>query len=276
MNETNTVVKSEKISQKKKIKLVWIVATLFVIIYIISFVVDYSNYKKGQTFGISSAALANMVDQNDSYEEQCKKLYEKLNSKYMIPNGKGIKMEYDYNLLSNFSKLMNSAGYDRHMPVTDWFKYNTFIEYFFGYFYNRIISICLYLVVIFSIVFTIITSREAKKEIVVYEDSVLYRYNPKKSNQLVFQDINNVDFGKKSLKIIGVGTKFKISNISNAEEIKSAIIAKKKTSHDQSMNVNTVTNASSADELKKYKELLDSGVITQEEFDAKKKQLLEL
>ncbi len=33
---------------------------------------------------------------------------------------------------------------------------------------------------------------------------------------------------------------------------------------------------SSADELKKYKDLLDSGVITQEEFDAKKKQLLGL
>lgn len=33
---------------------------------------------------------------------------------------------------------------------------------------------------------------------------------------------------------------------------------------------------SNADELKKYKELLDSGVITQEEFNAKKKQLLGL
>lgn len=31
-----------------------------------------------------------------------------------------------------------------------------------------------------------------------------------------------------------------------------------------------------ADQLKKYKDLLDSGVITQEEFDAKKKQLLGL
>lgn len=31
---------------------------------------------------------------------------------------------------------------------------------------------------------------------------------------------------------------------------------------------------SSADELKKFKELLDSDIITQEEFDAKKKQLL--
>ena len=33
---------------------------------------------------------------------------------------------------------------------------------------------------------------------------------------------------------------------------------------------------SNADELKKYKDLIDSGVISQEEFDAKKKQLLGL
>ena len=40
--------------------------------------------------------------------------------------------------------------------------------------------------------------------------------------------------------------------------------------------VNNIQESTSADELKKYKELLDSGVITQEEFDAKKKQLLGL
>lgn len=40
--------------------------------------------------------------------------------------------------------------------------------------------------------------------------------------------------------------------------------------------VETVPAASNADELKKYKELLDSGIISQEEFDAKKKQLLGL
>lgn len=41
-------------------------------------------------------------------------------------------------------------------------------------------------------------------------------------------------------------------------------------------NSGTTVNAalSPADELKKFKELLDSGVISQEEFDQKKKQLL--
>ena len=37
-----------------------------------------------------------------------------------------------------------------------------------------------------------------------------------------------------------------------------------------------IQQTSAADELKKFKELLDMGVITQEEFDAKKKQLLGL
>lgn len=37
-----------------------------------------------------------------------------------------------------------------------------------------------------------------------------------------------------------------------------------------------IQQTSSADELKKFKELLDMGIITQEEFDAKKKQLLGL
>ena len=39
---------------------------------------------------------------------------------------------------------------------------------------------------------------------------------------------------------------------------------------------NAAGNLSAADELKKFKELLDMGIVTQEEFDAKKKQLLGL
>ena len=45
---------------------------------------------------------------------------------------------------------------------------------------------------------------------------------------------------------------------------------------DNSNQGQTIINqaASAADELKKFKELLDAGIITQEEFDQKKKQLL--
>ena len=46
--------------------------------------------------------------------------------------------------------------------------------------------------------------------------------------------------------------------------------------NDAPVVISTSHNMSNADELKKFKDLLDSGVISQEEFDAKKKQLLEL
>ncbi len=63
--------------------------------------------------------------------------------------------------------------------------------------------------------------------------------------------------------------------IRNAEEIHTCINEilmkrqKKETTEPTSTNSDT-------EELKKYKDLLDSGVITQEEFDAKKKQILGL
>ncbi len=42
------------------------------------------------------------------------------------------------------------------------------------------------------------------------------------------------------------------------------------------IEIQTSKNYSSADEIEKFKGLLDKGIITQEEFDAKKKQLLGL
>ena len=44
--------------------------------------------------------------------------------------------------------------------------------------------------------------------------------------------------------------------------------------HDLGTSINSQSNISVADELKKFKELLDMGVISQEEFDAQKAKLL--
>ena len=89
-----------------------------------------------------------------------------------------------------------------------------------------------------------------------------------------------------SLKGLAVATssgKIKFLGISNRdsiyEEIK-RILADRQSKETKTVSPATVTNImqeqSSADELKKFKDLLDSGIITQEEFDAKKKQLLGL
>lgn len=84
-------------------------------------------------------------------------------------------------------------------------------------------------------------------------------------------------------------------NNGNAENALNGIVDYNRCPHCGSMDVRTLSKeewateqaktaqgsttapaVSAADELKKFRELLDSGVITQEEFDAKKKQLLGL
>lgn len=75
------------------------------------------------------------------------------------------------------------------------------------------------------------------------------------------------------LKSMYIGTssgRIRFSFIENCDEIHSVVselLTKRQQNEEKSQ---------SADELKKYKELLDSGIITQEEFDTKKKQILGL
>lgn len=66
-----------------------------------------------------------------------------------------------------------------------------------------------------------------------------------------------------------------IQNRSEVHSVLTNIIGKVQVESAYSKN-NISANSSNADELKKFKELLDSGIITQDEFDEKKKQLLGL
>lgn len=75
--------------------------------------------------------------------------------------------------------------------------------------------------------------------------------------------------------------KIKFPYVYNATEfVNATLAAKEKYNANKTPQQNVVSepviSQSNADELKKYKDLLDNGVITQEEFEAKKKQLLGL
>ncbi len=89
--------------------------------------------------------------------------------------------------------------------------------------------------------------------------------------------------GTSFLQGIDIGTsagKIHFKGISNNNEIHAEIskLLNNRQSNKKIDNQGQVkeNNISITEELKKYKELLDSGIITQEEFDSKKKQLLNL
>lgn len=86
--------------------------------------------------------------------------------------------------------------------------------------------------------------------------------------------------GMKGIAVTTASGAIKFALIKNREEIYS-VVSKLLVDRQSGKKVEVTPNVapqsnSNADELKKYKDLLDSGVITQEEFDAKKKQLLGL
>ena len=69
---------------------------------------------------------------------------------------------------------------------------------------------------------------------------------------------------------------FAIKNVNKIYQIINNLLIERQQEKANATTIATAPKSDEADQLKKFKDLLDSGVITQEEFDAKKKQLLGL
>lgn len=133
----------------------------------------------------------------------------------------------------------------------------------------------------------------------IYEDKLVFKFlTDEKVVDIV--DVESVEFSKASMwknGYLSLGVKNEIKNSNGirgaAKDLRSIVffpkqneLAEKIYNHIRKLIeenkkntvpvVNQVQTLSNADELRKYKQLLDDGIITQEEFDAKKKQLLGL
>lgn len=85
--------------------------------------------------------------------------------------------------------------------------------------------------------------------------------------------------GWKGVTISTASGRLSFRVIKNAEKIYSVVnelLIERQSAKASGVSGATPQPSDSADQLKKYKDLLDAGVITQEEFDAKKKQILDL
>ncbi len=102
----------------------------------------------------------------------------------------------------------------------------------------------------------------------------------RKRVDLPFDMISAVGSGPlKSVSVATSSGKIAFWFVQNKDEVFKAItdcLIERQSKQSTPATISQEAPQSNADELKKYKELLDSGVITQEEFDAKKKQLLGL
>lgn len=159
--------------------------------------------------------------------------------------------------------------------------YDTFGEFFTAEFFN---FECYYgymimLGVVALIVGIIMKSNTEKCEITVTNEAISGKLPHGKAVHIPLNQITAINRSSfNGVSITSIGNVSNFHCIENREEVMKAIsylLANPQQSSAQPTQ-SASANGNEAEQLKRLKDLLDSGVLTQEEFDAKKKQILGL
>lgn len=239
--EEKNLIKSEKVSLKKLFIVVYSILLIAIMGNLIFNIFPYMRYREGHDIA------------NELYDE--------------APLVYGIKVLNKYNEYCDdyMGDLGFYGGYHNYLPDHNFFTY-----YLSKSVYFNIWIVITFLVILINLYYLL----DKNTGIIIENNLVTYRKLNRKRKQFMLADIKSVETTfLKGLKISGNGIKQRLILIKNNEEIKNAIIEELSNVSDNDI---IETDISSADKLQKYKNLLDNGTITQEEFDAKKKQLLNL
>lgn len=203
-------------------------------------------------------------------------------------------MGYDVDGLSDAARdadealgdLMETLGYDCYGSVRGsvYFMCVGFFDFVFNFNHLYLVQSCYGIWSIIAVILladTLWYVDETKKIVSVDVIRVTCRKGRKTKKEFLVKDIKSVEsIAIKGLLLRGDNFKYRTRFLENRDELKAYIMELLSASYEEKgtpepeMTENSTIGA--ADELKKYKDFLDSGILTQEEFDAKKKQLLGL
>ena len=142
---------------------------------------------------------------------------------------------------------------------------------------GRIIPVALIPSIVLSVLFFMLYN---KVELTVTNKRIFGKSSFGKRVDIPVDSVSAVGTGLfSSIAVTSSSGAIKFGMIKNRDDVHKAISDLIIARQDKTAPITTVKqegHQSNADELKKFKELLDSGIISQEEFDAKKKQLLGL
>lgn len=273
----NVIMQSKKINRDKTMRNLWLSLVVILVVSLLVMAIKYIPVKKAQDIIISG--ILTLTDDYNEYKNNRKEMLEVL-ERHFDDGFSGITV-YDmgdalrklWGIEEDFAdELLETGGYG-NKSAHRWVSYGTFGQYYFqeGLFFVIIILI---LFVVFGIT-NLLYSRDKKTELSILDNAIIGKKSNGKTVQFLLKDIKSVETTKKhGLKIMGSGIRYDIHLIQNAEEMKNIMMDMlAEVQHEQPV---MAVVGSSVNDIKEYKELLDAGIITQEEFDAKKKQLLGL
>ena len=275
---------SKKIKYGKRLRIAWLaVGIIFLLITILS-MVQYISYKKGQDLAIelTMAVTSQFDNKKDNRVALINAIYKFYNPEYYYNSFVGIgnwdvldaARDADHAL----AKLMTEAGCECSYG-SYYLEHTGFVDFAINK--SKIPYIIAAGLLVILLLLNILYMLNQKKSMTIAEDRIICRNGAKTTKEFFIRDITCVDQASfKGILIRGNNIKYKINLLENADELKAAFLNKLAEYQAQvtadKNEVNAVNQRSTVNEIKKYKELLDAGIISHEEFDAKKKQLLDL
>lgn len=165
-----------------------------------------------------------------------------------------------------------------------WIGYKVdFWAYFWGEFFSsNLMYGCILIASVIAFVVSIIMKTNTEKcEITVTNEAISGKLPHGKEVYIPLNQITAVNRSSfNGVSITSIGNVSNFHCIENREEVMKAIsylLANPQQNAQPTQNGSApVANGSEAEQLKRLKDLLDAGVLTQEEFDVKKKQVLGL
>lgn len=280
----NVIMQSKKINKDKIMRKFWIALVIVFVGWLIIMCVQYTPIKNAQNLIIDNLDWFNENEMSRS--ELLSRTLAKLNSGEETFTSK---RDDEWGMFANAMIAMNNAekkeliaktrtelalnGYEDDMET--YLMHGTFWQYLFNNKFEFVLFIVILLLFIMLLIGSILYIADKKTELVIYENEIIGKKIDGKTIQFLLKDIKGVEATKtQGLKITGAGIKYDIHLVENAEAMKNVMMDMlAKVQHEQPV---VAVVGSSANDIKEYKELLDAGIITQEEFDKKKKQLLGL
>lgn len=268
---------SQKIKLGKVFIIAWAVLIGAFIVTIASVLPECIEYRKGQERAVELFAERTGEDFEGGLKSVADDLYEQYTGPITFSGENGERLRKYYDKVNIWvGEKLSEEGF-KCVLGTAYLKYTgTSIFYHFESFgLSDILIFFTYILLILNIWYAI----NIKKAIFIENEKIMCKKGKKTVREFFIRDIKSVELAPlKGLRIRGNGVNYYINLLTNAEILKNTIInalssiqVENKTASNESKHMPFTSNA---EEIKKYKELLDMGVISQDEFEMKKKQLL--
>lgn len=279
---TKKSIDSVKIKSNKIINILWGVIAVSLIALLIITIADFSKYKEIQEFAVNStlAVTDEFNDVQDDYDKLVEEMYNFYNlsiisgyyGNHYVDNSDVVEARKDAdwalgNLIESEFKIDCYRG-SYYLADTSYIEYTARCYYIeFGIW---VIPFAIWLIV--SMLYFI----DKKQSLTVIQEKVICKNGKKVIKEFFVKDIKTVQLNKlHGLNIQGNGIRYNINMIKNADEIRTFLMESMEKENNSTKKENGF-QTNNLEELKYIKELLDMGAITQEEYDAKKNQLLNL